>query len=112
MQILYGKSNASEIYRKKVKKVIRKIIDMLSGAAIFVSTIAVIPLSICNPHGLPFCIWAIVIFLSGLWQLFRYQTDDGPLFKMPRPIGNSDQGQRKFYNIILTENEEKVNETV
>lgn len=92
---------------------IRKIIDMLSGAIIFASAIAVIPVAICNPYGLPFCIWVIAIFLSGLWQLFRYQTDDGPLLKMPRPSGNSDQGQtRKFYNIILTENEEKVNETI
>ena len=58
---------------------IRKIIDMLSGAVILASTIAVIPVSIYNPYGLPFCIWVIAIFLSGLWQLFRYQTDDGPV---------------------------------
>jgi len=52
---------------------------MLSGAVILASTIAVIPVAICNPYGLPFCIWVIAIFLSGLWQLFRYQTDDGPV---------------------------------
>ena len=91
---------------------IPKIIDMLSGAVILASTITAVPVAICNPYGLPFCIWVIAIFLSGLWQLLRYQTDDGPLVKMPRPSGNSDQGQRKFYNIILTENEEKVNETL
>lgn len=91
---------------------IPKIIDMLSGAVILASTIAVIPVAICNPYGLPFCIWVIAIFLSGLWKLFRYQKDDGPLVKMPRPSGSSDQGQRKFYNFILAENEEKVNETL
>lgn len=90
----------------------QKMIDMLSGAVILASTIAAVPVAICNPYGLPFCIWVIAIFLSGLWQLFRYQTDDGPLVKMPRPSGNSDQGQRKFYNFILTENKEKVNETL
>ncbi len=74
---------------------IRKIIDMLSGAVILASTITAVPVAICNPYGLPFCIWVITIFLSGLWQLLRYQTDDGPLVKMPRPSGNSDQGQTR-----------------
>lgn len=91
----------------------RKLIDMLSGAVILASTIAAVPVAIYNPYGLPFCIWVIAIFLSGLWQLFRYQTDNGPLVKMPRSSGNSDQGQtRKFYNFILAENEEKANETL
>lgn len=91
---------------------IRKIIDMLSGAVILASTIAVIPVAICNPYGLPFCIWVIAIFLSGLWQLLRYQTDVGPLVKMPRPSGNSDQGHKNKSNNSLTENKEKVNETL
>lgn len=91
---------------------IPKIIDMLSGAVILASTIAVIPVAICNPYGLPFCIWVIAIFLSGLWQLLRYQTDDGPLVKMPRPSGNSDQGHKNKSNNSLTENKEKVNETL
>ena len=92
---------------------IRKIIDMLSGAVILASTIAVIPVAICNPYGLPFCIWVIAIFLSGLWQLFRYQTDDGPLVKnAPTERQLRSGAKKKNFNIILAENKEKVNETL
>ena len=89
---------------------IPKIIDMLAGAVIFASAIAAVPVALCKLGGPTFVAWILAVMLSGLWQLFRYQTDDGPLLKMPRPSGNSGQGQRKFYNFILTENEEKVND--
>ena len=91
---------------------IPKIIDMLSGAVIFASAIAAVPMALCNPDGPAFVAWVLAVMLSGLWQLFRYQTDDGPLVKMPRPSGNSDQGHKNKFNNSLTENKEKVNETL
>lgn len=91
---------------------IRKIIDMLSGAVILASTIAAVPMALCNPDGPAFVAWVLAVMLSGLWQLLRYQTDDGPLVKMPRPSGNSDQGHKNKSNNSLTENKEKVNETL
>ena len=88
---------------------IQKIIDMLAGAVIFASAIAAVPMALCNLGGPTFVAWILAVMLSGLWQLFRYQTDDGPLLKMPRPSGNSNQGQRKFYNISLADGTVKVN---
>ena len=67
---------------------IPKIIDMLSGAVILASTIAAVPMALCNPDGPAFVAWVLAVMLSGLWQLFRYQTDDGPLLKMPRSSSN------------------------
>ncbi len=89
---------------------IPKIIDAATTAFILTSAVLVVPAAVSNPEGAAFAAWVTLVYLAGLWQLFRYQTDDGPLLKMPRPSGNSDQGQRKFYNFILTENEEKVND--
>lgn len=89
---------------------IPKIIDAATTAFILASAVLVVPAAISNPEGAAFAAWSTLVYLAGLWQLFRYQTDDGPLLKMPRLSGNSDQGQRKFYNFILTENEEKVND--
>ena len=89
---------------------IPKIIDAATTAFILTSAVLVVPAAVSNPEGAAFAAWVTLVYLAGLWQLFRYQTDDGPLLKMPRPSGNSGQGQRKFYNFILTENEEKVND--
>ena len=89
---------------------IPKIIDAATTAFILTSAVLVVPAAVSNPEGAAFAAWVTLVYLAGLWQLFRYQTDDGPLLKMPRPSGNSGQGQSKFYNFILTENEEKVND--
>ena len=84
---------------------IRKMIDVATATFILSSTVLVIPAAIHNPKGAAFAAWATLVYLAGLWQLYRYQTDDGPLLKMPRPNGNSGQGhKRKFYNIIISEN--------
>ncbi len=91
---------------------IPKIIDAATTAFILTSAVLVVPAAVSNPEGAAFAAWATLVYLAGLWQLLRYQTDDGPLLKMPRPSGNSDQGHRKFYNIILAENKEKVNEAL
>lgn len=91
---------------------IPKIIDAATTAFILTSAVLVVPAAISNPEGAAFAAWATLVYLAGLWQLFRYQTNDGPLLKMPRPSRNSDQGHRKFYNIILAENKEKVNEAL
>ena len=89
---------------------IRKIIDVATATFILSSTVLVIPAAIHNPKGAAFAEWATLVYLAGLWQLYRYQTDDGPLLKMPRPSGNSGQGQtRNFYNISLADGTVKVN---
>lgn len=81
---------------------IPKIIDAATTAFILTSAVLVVPAAISNPEGAAFAAWATLVYLAGLWQLFRYQTDDGPLLKMPRPSGNSDQGHiRKFYNFYI-----------
>lgn len=88
---------------------IPKIIDAATTAFILTSAVLVVPAAVSNPEGAAFAAWVTLVYLAGLWQLFRYQTDDGPLLKMPRPSGNSDQGQRKFYNISLADGTVKVN---
>ncbi len=89
---------------------IPKIIDAATTAFILTSAVLVVPAAISNPEGAAFAAWATLVYLAGLWQLFRYQTDDGPLLKMPRPSGNSDQGQKNKSNNSLTESEKKVND--
>lgn len=93
--------------KKEDEKVMPKIIDMLSGAVIFASAIAAVPMALCNPDGPAFVAWVLAVMLSGQWMLWRYWADN---MKTPRPSSNSGQGQRKFYNIILAENKEKVKE--
>lgn len=91
---------------------IPKIIDAATTAFILTSAVLVVPAAISNPEGAAFAAWATLVYLAGLWQLFRYQTDDGPLLKMPRPSGNSDQGHKNKSNNSLTESEKKVNEAL
>lgn len=55
---------------------IRKIIDMLSGAIIFGSAIAVIPIAASSKDGPLFMLWVLAVFLSGMWQLYTYKCDD------------------------------------
>lgn len=88
---------------------IPKIIDAATTAFILTSAVLVVPAAVSNPEGVAFAAWVTLVYLAGLWQLFRYQTDDGSLLKMPRPSGNSGQGQRKFYNISLADGTVKVN---
>lgn len=55
---------------------IRKIIDMLSGAIIFGSAIAAIPIAASSQDGPLFKFWVLAVFLSGMWQLYTYQCDE------------------------------------
>ncbi|HAP22125.1 MAG TPA: hypothetical protein DCR27_12715 [Lachnospiraceae bacterium] len=54
---------------------IRKIIDMLSGAIIFSSAIAAIPIAASSQDGPLFRLWVLAVFLSGMWQLYTYKCD-------------------------------------
>lgn len=86
---------------------IKTIIDVATATFVLSSTVLVVPAAIHNPEGAAFAAWATLVYLAGLWQLYRFKTDDGPLLKMPRPSGNSGQGQaRKFYNFIITDDKE------
>lgn len=77
----------------------RKIIDLLTTAFLFGSMVAAVPVTIYKPTGPAFIVWIVAIFMVGLWELYT--------LKMPRPSGNSGQGQtRKFYNFIITANKE------
>lgn len=81
----------------------RKIIDLLTTAFLLGSMAAAVPAAIYKPAGPAFIAWIIAIFLTGLWELYT--------LKMPRPSGNSGQGQtKKYYNSSLAENKENVNE--
>lgn len=80
----------------------RKIIDLLTTAFLFVSMVAAVPAAIYKPAGPAFIAWIILIFLSGLWELYT--------LKMPRPSGNSGQGHtKKYYNSSLADGTVKVN---
>ena len=50
---------------------IPKIIDMLSFGVAVGSAITVVPAAINNPEGVTFAAWATLVYLSGLWQLWR-----------------------------------------
>lgn len=77
----------------------RKIIDLLTTAFLFGSMAVAVPVTIYKPTGPVFIAWIILIFMAGLWELYT--------LKMPRPSGNSGQGQtRKFYIFIITANKE------
>ena len=81
----------------------RKIIDLLTTEFLLGSMAAAVPAAIYKPAGPAFIAWIIAIFLTGLWELYT--------LKMPRPSGNSGQGQtKKYYNSSLAENKENVNE--
>ena len=82
---------------------IRKTIDQLTTAFLFISMVVAVPVAIYKPAGPAFIARIVAIFLSGLWELYT--------LKMPRPSGNSSQGHtRNFYNISLAENKENVND--
>ncbi len=66
---------------------IRKIIDLLTTVFLVGSMAAAVPAAIYKPAGPAFIAWIIAIFLAGLWELYT--------LKMPRPSGNSGQGQMK-----------------
>ena len=66
---------------------IRKTIDLLTTAFLLASMVAAVPAALYKPTGLIFIAWIILIFLSGLWELYT--------LKMPRPSGNSGQGHMK-----------------
>lgn len=51
----------------------RKTIDQLTIVFLMGSMVAAVPLSIYKPTGLIFIVWIILIFLSGLWELYTYQ---------------------------------------
>ncbi|WP_418752237.1 hypothetical protein [Frisingicoccus sp.] len=79
-----------------------KTIDLLNTAFLMGSMAAAVPVSIYKPTGPAFIAWIILIFLSGLWELYT--------LKMPRPSGNSGQGHMKnFYDISLADGTVKVN---
>ena len=65
----------------------RKTIDQLTTAFLLASMVVAVPVAIYKPAGLIFIAWIILIFLSGLWELYT--------LKMPRPSGNSGQGHMK-----------------
>lgn len=67
---------------------IRKTIDQLTTSFLMGSMAAAVPVAIYKPAGPVFIAWIILIFLSGLWELYT-------LLKMPRPSGNSGQGHMK-----------------
>lgn len=52
---------------------IRKIIDLLTTAFLLGSMAAAVPAAIYKLTGLIFIAWIILIFLSGLWEVFTYQ---------------------------------------
>lgn len=80
----------------------RKTIDLLTTAFLLASMVAAVPAALYKPTGLIFIAWVILIFLSGLWELYTLKT--------PRPSGNSGQGHTKnFYDISLADGTVKVN---
>lgn len=50
-----------------------KTIDQLTTAFLLGSMATAVPVSIYKPTGLIFMAWIILIFLSGLWELYTYQ---------------------------------------
>lgn len=51
----------------------RKTMNLLTTVFLFGSMAAAVPAAIYKPTGLIFIAWIILIFLSGLWELYTYQ---------------------------------------
>ena len=88
-----------------------KIIHLLSYSTLIASVICVPFMALTDLNFLPCCIWVAALWMAWLGVIYTWDMD--PENENAPDERQLSQGQtRKFYNIILTENEEKVNETL